>query len=52
MCMARTTLTLSDPIMRALRTYTAKTKNSMKAQSEVVEEALNEYFAKRDVAIE
>ncbi len=52
MRMARTTLTLSDPIMAALRQYTAKTKNSMKAQSEVIEEALSEYFAKRNVIIE
>lgn len=50
--MARTTLTLSDPIMAALRQYTAKTKNSMKAQSEVVEDALKEYFSARGVSIE
>lgn len=49
--MARTTLTLSDPVMAALRQYTAKTKNSMKAQSKVVEEALQEYLEKRGVAI-
>jgi len=49
--MARTTLTLSDPIMAALRQYTAKTQNNMKAQSKVVEDALKEYFAKRGIQI-
>lgn len=49
--MSRTTLTLSDPIMAALRQYTAKTKNNMKAQSEVVEEALREYFERRSFQI-
>lgn len=50
--MARTTLTLSDPVMAALRQYTAKTKNSMKAQSEVVEDALKEYFKARQIPLE
>ena len=49
--MPRTTLTLSDPIMKALRTYTAQTKNNMRAQSEVVEEALKEFFSKRKIEV-
>jgi len=42
--MPKTTLTLSEPIAKTLKVYTAKTKNSMRAQSEVVEEALKEFF--------
>jgi len=49
--MARTTLTLSDPVMHALRKHAADTKNSMKAQSEVVEDALKEYFIKRNITV-
>lgn len=49
--MARTTLTLSDPIMHTLRSHAAESKNSSKAQSEVVEDALKEYFAKHNIAI-
>ncbi len=50
--MPKTTLTLSEPIARALKVYTAQTKNSMRAQSEVVEEALKEFFERRSVKIE
>jgi hypothetical protein len=50
--MARTTLTLSDPIMHTLRSHAAKSKNSSKAQSEVVEDALKEYFEKYKIPIE
>jgi len=50
--MARTTVTLSDPLMETLKVYAARTKKSMHAQSEVIEEALQEYFAKRNVMIE
>ena len=46
--MARTTLTLSDDVMRKLRQYAVKTENSAKAQSKVVEAALIEYFAKHE----
>ncbi len=46
--MARTTLTLSDEVMRKLRLYAVKTNNSTKAQSKVVEAALIEYFAKHE----
>jgi hypothetical protein len=35
--MPRTTLTLSEPLAKTLKIYTAKTKISMRAQSEVVE---------------
>jgi len=35
-----------------LKVYTAQTKNSMRAQSEVVEEALKEFFERRNVKIE
>ena len=46
--MARTTLTLSDEVMKKLRMYAVKTKNSAKAQSEVVEAALIEYFERHE----
>lgn len=49
--MARTTLTLSDPIAEALRVYAVQTRKNMHAQSEVVEDALKEYFDKRGVKI-
>jgi hypothetical protein len=50
--MPKTTLTLSEPVAKALKVYTAQTKNSMRAQSEVVEEALREFFERRNVKIE
>jgi hypothetical protein len=50
--MPKTTLTLSEPIARTLKVYTAKTKSSMRAQSEVVEEALSEFFETHGVKIE
>ena len=50
--MPKTTLTLSEPIARTLKIYTAKTKSSMRAQSEVVEEALREFFKNHKVNIE
>lgn len=50
--MPKTTLTLSEPIAKTLKVYTAKTKNSMRAQSEVIEEALKEFFERRNVKIE
>jgi len=37
---------------RTLKVYTAKTKSSLRAQSEVVEEALREFFERRNVEIE
>jgi hypothetical protein len=50
--MPKTTLTLSEPMAKTLKVYTAQTKNSMRAQSEVVEEALKEFFERRNVKIE
>jgi len=50
--MVRTTLTLSEPTAKALKVYTAQTKSSMRAQSEVVEEALIEFFERRNIKIE
>jgi hypothetical protein len=50
--MPKTTLTLSEPIARTLKVYTAKTKSSLRAQSDVVEEALKEFFDKHNVLIE
>jgi predicted transcriptional regulator len=49
--MAKTTLTLSEPVAKTLKVYTARTKSSMRAQSKVVEEALREFFERRNVKI-
>jgi hypothetical protein len=37
---------------KTLKVYTAQTKSSLRAQSQVVEEALSEFFEKRSVKIE
>ena len=50
--MPKTTLTPSEPIAKTLKIYTAQTKNSMRAQSEVVTEALREFFNRHDAKIE
>jgi hypothetical protein len=50
--MPKTTLTLSGPMAKTLKVYTAKTKSSLRAQSEVVEEALREFFEMHNVLIE
>jgi hypothetical protein len=50
--MSKTTLTLSDPMAKTLKVYTAQTKSSLRVQSQVVEEALIEFFEKRSVKIE
>jgi hypothetical protein len=50
--MSKTTLTLSDPIAKTLKVYTAKNKSSMHAQSQVVEEALIEFFKSHNMMIE
>ena len=50
--MAKTTLTLSEPVARTLKVYTAQTKSSLRAQSQVVEDALIEFFEMHDVKIE
>ena len=50
--MPKTTLTLSDPIAKTLKVYTVQTKSSLRAQSQVVEEALREFFKRHNVKIE
>ena len=50
--MPKTTLTLSDPIAKTLKVYTVQTKSSLRAQSQVVEEALKEFFKRHNVKIE
>ena len=47
--MLKTTLTLSDPMAKTLKVYTAQTKSSLHAQSKVVEEALKEFFERRGI---
>jgi hypothetical protein len=49
--MPKTTLTLSEPVARTLKVYAVQTKSSMHAQSQVVEEALREFFDRRNVKI-
>jgi hypothetical protein len=49
--MPKTTLTLSGPVAKMLKVYTAQIKNSLHAQSQVVEEALVEFFEKRGFRI-
>ena len=50
--MPKTTLTLSEPVAKTLKIYTAQTKSSLRAQSQVVEEALIEFFERYGVKIE
>ncbi|MRS05594.1 hypothetical protein EG832_20620 [bacterium] len=50
--MPKTTLTLSEPIAKTLKVYTAQTKGSLHAQSQVVEDALIEFFEEHNVKIE
>jgi hypothetical protein len=50
--MPKTTLTLSEPVARTLKVYTAQTKSSLRAQSQVVEDALREFFDRHNVKIE
>jgi hypothetical protein len=45
--MQKTTLTLSEPVAKTLKVFTAKSKSSLRAQSQVVEEALKEPGAKK-----
>jgi hypothetical protein len=51
MYMPKTTLTLSGPVAEMLKVYTVQIKNSLHAQSQVVEEALVEFFEKRGFKI-
>jgi len=50
--MPKTTLTLSEPVAKALKVYTVQSKSSLHAQSKVVEEALIEFFERHNVEIE
>ena len=50
--MSKTTLTLSEPMAKTLKIYTVQTKSSLHAQSQVVEEALKEFFETQGVKIE
>ena len=50
--MVRTTVTLSESVSKTLKVYTVQTRNSMHAQSKVIEEALRDYFERRKVSIE
>ena len=50
--MHKTTLTLSEPIAKTLKVYTAQAKGSLHGQSQVVEDALIEFFEEHNVKIE
>ena len=50
--MPKTTLTLSEPVAKTLKVYTVQTKSNMHAQSQVIEEALREFFERHNVKIE
>ncbi len=50
--MPKTTITLSKSVAKTLKVYTAQVKSSLHAQSQVVEEALIEFFKKRGFKIE
>jgi hypothetical protein len=50
--MNKTTLTLSESVAKTLKIYAVQSKSSMRAQSQVIEEALIEFFEKHNVKIE
>ena len=50
--MPKTTLTLSEPIAKTLKVYTVQSESRMRAQSQVIEEALIEFFERHNVKIE
>jgi hypothetical protein len=50
--MPKTTMILSDQMAKTLKVYTAQNKGSLHAQSQVVEEALREFFERHSVKIE
>jgi hypothetical protein len=50
--MPKTTLTLSEPVARTLKVYTVQSKSSLRAQSQVIEEALKDFFERHKVKIE
>jgi hypothetical protein len=49
--MPKTTLTLSEPVAKTLKVYTVQSKSNLLAQSQVVKEALIEFFEKRGFKI-
>jgi hypothetical protein len=49
--MPKTTITLSKLVAQTLKVYAAQVKNSLNSQSQVVEEALVEFFKKRGFKI-
>jgi hypothetical protein len=49
--MPKTTLTLSGPVAKMLKVYSAQIKRSLRGQSLVVEEALIEFLEKRGFKI-
>jgi hypothetical protein len=49
--MAKTTLTLSESVSKTLKVYTVHSKCSLHAQSQVVEEALKEFFERHKMKI-
>ena len=50
--MTKTTFTLPDPMAKILKVCTAQTKSILNAQSKVVEDALREFFERRDIKVE
>jgi hypothetical protein len=50
--MQKTTLTLSEQLAKTLKIYTVLSKSSLRAQSQVVEEALKEFFEINNIKIE
>jgi len=50
--MQKTSLTLSEPVAKTLKVYTVQSKSSLRAQSQVVEEALIEFFERHSFKIE
>jgi hypothetical protein len=49
---AQNYIDLSKPIAQTLKVYAVQTKSSMHAQSQVVEEALREFFERHGFKIE
>jgi len=50
--MPKTTLTLSKSVAQTLKVYTVQSKSSLHAQSQIVEEALIEFFERHNIKIE
>jgi hypothetical protein len=50
--MPKTTLTLTEPVAKTSKLFTVKAKGNMHAQSQVVEEALIEFFQRHGIEIE